>query len=1080
MSAEQLNKFFISWSPKFLFNLVKGFEGESLGPLAACDNLKSLPLNTLPKVDLPSTCTAERWNAGQGCQVGVKRTTGDLALVLRLEKCAGRELPFFELKCEGKDCDTFATPCTQDGDCSTGTGMSCFELASTRDQCAQETCVASEFGGSTRSSLKVVPLASCTPGSYTPTVAGGCQLNGETFGRGFSYVYDAMDQQRTQVPKSAADVKSCVSVTCDATGKWTEPKPAGADQCYNALVTRGDAEGNECSGAGKIGPNPLWPHTPDNTCNFREISDARNYKLKDPVKPFGAGATRFVSNAEDLLGELFTYDAVDYNSNPFGCKKSSEAIQSLLKLARSIGDRHAGRSPSSLASTGEFGICLPGTGYKLEERTRTEGWTQFTPTAPMLDPEQLIKTELGLTCALTCNKAGSSPSPSPSPSSPSPPPSSYAGTGSACTSEESSSFSTCSISFSDCSSNAGSDFTRLCSCYDGYLRCVDPSSSGRVCDDFIAAVSSVASGRSSICSSSGSGGSSGSSGSSGSPWSDGNCTASCGKETFKYDGAAYTAAQTFDGAAARKARSVKPITPGATVLGHFNCIGSAVILPNHPVLGLEVSASGLLELAAGFRQIHKEAYQCRSPVHGGGKLTDDQYDVRSFTLSNVLYFMTSPVSMQITDLGANFRDLRTRLLSSGAGRLKMPATCSFDSWILNGQCRFSYTGLGTADLLAAQTSINVLLSVCPGSFIPEVYGECEGVGCKFFNGPQPCSSDDQCDGLKCHQLKDLGKNTGSGGDGSSLSGSTLSPTTAARPYGTYRVRIEDPAQFGQGGTPPPAKAAIQFASSTDISQATLDLSVQLPGGYTNNNKVLIFSGPYTGKFASVEESGYSSNGGPSCDSDSIVSDVVYESNAIYYKSTCSCTLDIGGRRRVAPVGPKPLALAHHMKRDHGTAGSASSVPSSIGASVLGFQPGKQQCADRALDSVLPSLIALVNGVPYDASKKGLCFVDFESRDIMGRTLPEKWANDQAQVDGSSISLKYLVPWSAGRNLQPIDDGETIKTQFGSAPWLEKTGKFCFDCAEGANTDVGATKQDSASQLVLALGAAAVAVFAVAL
>jgi hypothetical protein len=76
---------------------------------------------------------------------------------------------------------------------------------------------------------------------------------------------------------------------------------------------------------------------------------------------------------------------------------------------------------------------------------------------------------------------------------------------------------------------------------------------------------------------------------------------------------------------------------------------------------------------------------------------------------------------------------------------------------------------------------------------------------------------------------------------------------------------------------------------------------------------------------------------------------------------------------------------------------------------------------------------------------------------------EVWANDQVQIDGSAISLKYLKSWKEGSAVQPIDDGQSLQDKFGKdADWLEKTGRFCVSCPEGINKDIGKTTGSGAA------------------
>jgi hypothetical protein len=1051
LSTDQLNMFFKTYSPKFLFNLVKGFEAQKLGPLASCGGLKSIDTNLIPKVDLPSSCTAERWNAGQGCQAAIKRTEGDLKLVLRMEKCAGREFPFFEVKCEGKDCDTILTPCTADNECSDGTNFSCLEFTNTADQCAEETCT---MGGFRK--LTSATASKCVAGAYESTpLSGGCSLNGAQYGPGFSYYYDADDQGRTKTPKSEADIGKCVQVTCSAGGKWSDASPASPESCFRALTTRKPATGAQCTNAGEVIQNPLYPHTSENTCNWREIDDAKEYEIANAVKPFAVGSSRYVSNSDDLLGQFFGYDAVDYTANPFGCRKSSDAVRSLVQLARKITDRHAGRAERTLSNSNVIGVCVPGQGYTLEavSGSSSSGFQRYQLRGPMTDPTVVLKDNFGLTCSLNCTEEERTTAPASTPSS-----SLFVSTGETCTQQESTDFLECSNASCLTASGSSSDF---CQCYQSVVQCFVQKST-RWCDSYVTSISSFESGRDTFCRSS--------AGGSGSSGLDGNCTASCGKDAFVYSGAAYGDAQKFDGASARKVRSVKAVTEGATVLAHVDCSMSIALLPNHPVLGVELSVSYALEFLFGFRNEHRDAYKCRGPVHGGAALTDDQYNVRAFTFNNPLYFMTLPVSTQLTNLGVKFKDLRTRLLSSGIGRLAIPKSCTFDNWFSQGQCRLTFTGLGNAELIGEKTDLNAYLSVCPGSFLPEAYVECVGKGCKVFNGPIGCATDSDCGlaGFRCNKFDDVVTSSGSSSSGGGrVVGYSSRPSSESSQRSLFDAVIQNEA---------PNAGAFLFTSQIDISGATLEVRFDLPKGVTDGAELLVIKGPYTGKFSSVEYTALSRDG--SCDSESITGMVSYKADGIYVSTTCTCT--VSGKRSVTM--PKDLQLGTsiknaYVKRQQATQDDGPRVDT-IATGFLGmFRADKQECANSYQTSLLPKLMATISGETFKPGNNGICFVDTNKRDAQGRLAAEVWANDQVEIDGSTVTLKYLKGWLEDSSVQPIDDGKSLQDKFGkSADWFEKTGRFCVSCEEGSNTDVGKTA--AAASINMALSAAIVAIMVV--
>jgi hypothetical protein len=222
---------------------------------------------------------------------------------------------------------------------------------------------------------------------------------------------------------------------------------------------------------------------------------------------------------------------------------------------------------------------------------------------------------------------------------------------------------------------------------------------------------------------------------------------------------------------------VSPVTSGATVLAHLSCDGSAVLVPNDASFGFEISARGVMDVVHWFRSEHRKTYKCRAADRAGAELSDAQYNARSFTIDNLLYHLTTPVATSLTNLGVDFGDMAIGEVDS---RLKMPSTCTFDHWQANGQCRLTFTGEcfcssrvdcfvsrlltmhdhpGFSDPLFfdARTDLNMYLSVCPGSFVPEAYIECIGEGCALFGAPIPCKVKTDCpsSSLQCDTIQEI-------------------------------------------------------------------------------------------------------------------------------------------------------------------------------------------------------------------------------------------------------------------------------------------------------------------------------------
>lgn len=92
-------------------------------------------------------------------------------------------------------------------------------------------------------------------------------------------------------------------------------------------------------------------------------------------------------------------------------------------------------------------------------------------------------------------------------------------------------------------------------------------------------------------------------------------------------------------------------------MGHLNCAGSMVVVPNHPTAAMELSMEAAIEAFIYVRDMIKSGYNCRAKTHGAtSDLSDREFNTRWITIYNVLYFLTSPVST-MTAVGTAFRDL---------------------------------------------------------------------------------------------------------------------------------------------------------------------------------------------------------------------------------------------------------------------------------------------------------------------------------------------------------------------------------------------------------------------------------------
>merc|ERR1712072_520999 len=97
--------------------------------------------------------------------------------------------------------------------------------------------------------------------------------------------------------------------------------------------------------------------------------------------------------------------------------------------------------------------------------------------------------------------------------------------------------------------------------------------------------------------------------------------------------------------------------------------------------------------------------------------------------------------------------------------------------------------------------------------------------------------------------------------------------------------------------------------------------------------------------------------------------------------------------------------------------------------------GLPQCqidADYLGLQYLPKLFSKIVGKPYDPSKNKLCYFD-NTVQPSGKTRSTEWAESLASVDGDTITITHLKPWSENVVVKPVDGGTTI----ANMGWLEE-------------------------------------------
>lgn len=82
------------------------------------------------KINLPTTCTLERWEAGEPCLIQYALPTHfDAKLQFAAAKCGSSVLPYVSITCSGTGCDYYLKPCKSNADC--GGKFGCHNLYTT-------------------------------------------------------------------------------------------------------------------------------------------------------------------------------------------------------------------------------------------------------------------------------------------------------------------------------------------------------------------------------------------------------------------------------------------------------------------------------------------------------------------------------------------------------------------------------------------------------------------------------------------------------------------------------------------------------------------------------------------------------------------------------------------------------------------------------------------------------------------------------------------------------------------------------------------------------------------------------------
>ena len=519
------------------------------------------------------------------------------------------------------------------------------------------------------------------------------------------------------------------------------------------------------------------------------------------------------------------------------------------------------------------------------------------------------------------------------------------------------------------------------------------------------------------------------------------------KSGFEYTSAKKSPAARRDTpGSARKVRTVSPVTKNARVLMHSSCAGSIAMFPNDASAGFQISATGMMEVLHWFRGEHREAFNCRATAHGGSALSDAQYNVRSMTLDNVLYHVTSPVSTMLSNLGVGFNDMA---IGDVDERMAMPSSCTFDSWIQDGQCRLTFDGLSDPLFFDAQTDLNMYLTVCPGSFVPEAYVECVGIGCELFGAPIPCKLDADCpySALKCE---------------------------------TIRQAVEDEEE---PATPPP---------SQPIAPPQCDRKRRVNAGSVIAERASAMVESYSELTRNMHAT-----------LNSVFAPFIAARDTMHARSKTHALSKRGlaKRQTTSPGTPPPTSGVPS------TPGAPSTYPATPGAPNTYTTPGYQTTAETIpyptyATVVSPPEVEDSSSVAFAAGFIGMFDAECESNDATERgfqaaerligalatrdatnkpnvCIPtniapsnlEKWGEKQVETQGDTIRLTSLKAWSPNHAIRPIDGGTTIKNQ----PWREDTGIYAKD-RYGSDGVFEGNYESSASVAVLSALLAVVALF----
>jgi hypothetical protein len=426
LTDEQIERAFLPFSPRYLFQLLSGKNGVDVTANADgvhwptdCDaSLFSIGNHQEEfEIDFPSDCTEE------ACNVGLSMVGLDATFGLQVAACEDLPSPFVSLSCVGDDCVNIAAPCTANADC--GTGLKCAELIKPASTCYKLELShdpdyynqqSNEYYNydydydyyydyyNTRHSpwdvkrTRTFNLEKCrVPGNFDfrtdakaePSATGCAFVPGDHLPEGAPTKLPVGFEYYQQ-----ADAESdCLKYTCDETGDWVNMKAEGEWQCeehrYQTCVW--DDETDECI------DHSTFPFTYQNTYNIhyfdRAIQDGTAWR------PMLAGSTYYLSSSQRELADFFSLARGD---DPFECVTTDdlgfEAWSMVRELFDAAGTKNAEANgtpapkTATLSLTGVLGICLPA----------ATSWTLTSDDEidfPYETPEEALDAAFGVTCS---------------------------------------------------------------------------------------------------------------------------------------------------------------------------------------------------------------------------------------------------------------------------------------------------------------------------------------------------------------------------------------------------------------------------------------------------------------------------------------------------------------------------------------------------------------------------------------------------------------------------------------------------------------------------------------------------------